>query len=880
VRLFRSLRSLVAVAFGRARFERAMSRELRFHIDARTDDLMRAGVPRAEAGRRARAEFGGTEGLKDELRAARGQRLLDELRQDTRYALRGLRRSRGPAIVAVLALGIGVNLAVFSVVHTSLLRPLPHPQPDRLVSISSLNLESGRPHQTAPLDFFDFEARSSSLARIAAYYPPGFTITGGAEAERVSGARASSGIFEVLGVRPAIGRGFLPAEDRDPGAYVAVIGHDLWLRRFHGDAAAIGQTITLSGRPYTVVGVLPEGFHSPAMWPRTPEVWVPIGLDPNVGRRTARMLRVLGRLRPGVTLAQAHAELGAIAGALAAEHPDINTGTGATVSGLHEQLTRDVRPSLYALAAAVLALLLVSCANAAGLLVGGALERKYEFATRLALGASRARIVRQIVAENLVLGLLAAAIGFGLALWTTDYLVGAATAAGVPRAAEIRVGWTTFFVGVLLSIGCSLACGLIAAWEAVRLRDLRVVRGAASTPRRTRARALLIAVEAAFSLALLAGAALLVRSFYELQTTTPGFDPAHIVTTRMSVPQARYPAGPVLAAFYDRAVERVSALPGVESASVTDWLPASGFGASLNVTLPRGAARSTTAAPVELRVVGLDYFRTMRMPIVAGRSFDRRDADGSPHVVAINESMARAYFAGADPIGRRLTIDRGAPFDAEIIAVVGDVRELALRLPAGPGVYAPKTQQPWLRHETRDLVVGVAAGAPSPASAIQAALRELEPDLPRSPVQPMEAVIAVALTRPRFYASAVAAFASIAALLAGFGIYATVASAVAERRRELGVRLALGASPGDVLVRAARYGAAPTLLGLAAGVPLALASGRVVRDQLYGVGPADWPTLLAVVACMSAIGIAAAILPSIRASRIDPAMTLRHEAAD
>jgi putative ABC transport system permease protein len=879
MRLLRSLRSILAVALGRRRFESAMSSELQFHIDAYTADLIRGGMPRAEAERRARAEFGGTEGLKDALRAARGQRLFDELRQDTRYAIRGLRRSRGHAIVAVLALGIGVNLAVFSVIHTSLLRPLPHPQPDRLVSIASRNLESGRTHQTAPLDFFDFEARSSSLARIAAYYPPGFTITGGSEAERVSGARASSGIFEVLGVQPVIGRGFLPVEDRDTAAFVTVISYEVWQRRFRGEAAAVGQSLTLSGRPYTVVGVLPAGFGSPAMWPRTPDVWVPLGVDPNVGRRNTRMLRILGRLGPGATVAQANAELDGIARALATEYPDTNAGTGAAVAGLHEQLTREVRPSLYALAAAVLALLLVACANAAGLLVGGSLERRAEFATRLALGASRARIVRQIVAENLVLGGLAGVIGFGLALWTTDYLVGTATAAGLPRAAEIRVGWITFAVGALLSIGCTLACSLVAAFEAVRARDLRVVRGSASTPRRNRARAGLIAVEAALSLALLAGAALLVRSFYELQTTTPGFDPANLVTTRLSVPQARYPAGPVLASFYDRAVERVAAVPGVESASVIDWLPSSGFGVSVGFTVSRGTTPAVSAL-AELRVVGLDYFHTVRMPIVAGRAFDRRDADGAPRVVAINESLARAYFGEADPIGQRLTFERDTRFDAEIVAVVGDVRELALRIPAGPGVYAPKTQQPWLRHETRDLVVRVAAGAPSPATAIHAALRELEPDIPRSPVLPMDAVIANALKRPGFYASAVAAFALIAVLLAGFGIYGTVASAIAERRRELGVRLALGASPGDVLVRAARYGAAPTLAGLVAGVPLALASGRIVREQLYGIEPADWPTLLTVVVCMSAIGITAALLPSIRAARIDPAVTLRHEVAE
>ena len=342
--LFRSLRSACAVLFRRQRFEDGVSDELRFHIDSYAEDLVRRGMSPTDALRRARLELGSTEALKEELRAARGQRLLDELWQDTRYSVRRLRRSRVPAVVAVLALGIGVNLSVFSVIHASLLRPLPHPEPDRLVAISSRNIESGREHLTAPLDFFDFERRASSFARLAAYYPPGFTLTGGEQAERVSGARASSGIFDVLGVQPALGRGFLLAEDRAGAPPVAVISHALWMRRYHGDGAAVGQPIVLSGRPYTLVGVLPEGFHSPAMWPRMPEVWVPLGLDPNVGRRDARMLRVIGRLRPDVTVDRARAELDVLANALAIEYPDTNKGTGATAADMLAQLTRDVRP--------------------------------------------------------------------------------------------------------------------------------------------------------------------------------------------------------------------------------------------------------------------------------------------------------------------------------------------------------------------------------------------------------------------------------------------------------------------------------------------------------------------------------------------------------
>jgi putative ABC transport system permease protein len=878
VRLLRTLASTLRVAARRQRFEDGMSEEMRFHVEAYADDLVRRGVPRDEAFRRARVAFGNPDALKEELRSARGQRLLDELRQDVRYAGRRFFRSRGPAMAAVLALGVGVNLAVFSVIHAALVRPLPHPEPDRLIAISSVSVEHGREHLTSPLDFFDFERRASSL-RVAGYFPPGFTITGDGEAERVGGARASSGIFAVLGVQPALGRGFLPDEDRAGTAPVAVISHNVWARRYQRDPSVIGRPIVLSGRAHTLVGVLPEGFHAPAMWPRMPDVWVPIGLDPNVARRDARMLRVLGRMKPGVTVEQARAELDAIAGALASEYPASNRGTGATAAGLADHLTRDIRGSLYVLAAAVIALLLVACGNTAGLLAGSTLERQHEFATRLAIGASRSRIVRQLIAESALIGMVAGGAGFLLAVFATDLLIGAATAARVPRAAETDVGWPILLAGVVLSVACTTACALVAAFELTRGRDLRLERSvSAATPRRNRVRAALICLEAAFSLALLVAAGLLVRSFHELRITRPGFESAHTFTARISPPSARYPAGAALAAFYDRVVERVRALPGVEAASVVDWLPVSGSSAVVPVLSPGAAAPPPARTYAELRVVGVEYFRTMQQPLVAGRVFDRRDVDGAPPAVVINEALARAYFTGVDPIGRRLALERsGGVLDAEVVGVVGDVREVALAVPPGPAIYAPKTQQPWMRSETRDLVVRSAAGLAVLAPAIHTVIRELEPDVPRPAVLPIEDVMAQALTRPGFYASAVATFALTAVLLAAFGIFGTVASAVTERRREIGIRLALGASRRDVLTRAARYGALPTMAGLVLGIPLTFLAGRVVRQQLYGVGPADWVTLVSVGGSMALVAGIAALLPAIRATRIDPAAILRHD---
>jgi putative ABC transport system permease protein len=659
---------------------------------------------------------------------------------------------------------------------------------------------------------------------------------------------------------------------------VAVISHGLWTRRYQQAPTIIGQTILLSGNPYTVVGVLPEGFNSPAMWPRMPEVWVPIGLDPNVGRRDARMLRVLGRMRQETTLERARADFDVVTKALAAEHPETKIGT--SVVALSDQLTREVRPSLLILATAVGALLLVACGNAAGLLIGRTLERRHEFAMRLALGAGRLRLMRQMLSESFVLGLLAALGGFALASVTSRLLVAAAAAAGVPRASEISINGTTLVVGVVLAVACTTMCALVAALQTTRARiDSQSASGARTvTPGRQRSRALLIAVEVALSLAILAGAALLGRSFYALQSTDPGFDGRNVLTTRLSPPAARYPAGPVLQRFYDSVLERVRALPGVESASVVDWVPLSGFGASIGFRLPeRDREAATVRNLAELRVVDRDYFTTLRIPPVAGRAFESMDRDGAPPVVIVNESFARSQFGTASAVGRRLVLERDGFVSVEIIGVVGDIREFSLRVPPGPGIFAPKTQSPWLVHETRDMVVRTSAEPGSIAPMIAAIVQELEPDLPLGPIQTMDELVGMSLDRTRFYAWAVALFAAIAVLIGGFGIYAVVASAVIQRTRELGVRLALGASPADILARSAGFGVIPALAGLLAGLPLAFGAGQIVRQQLFGVEATDTLTLIGVVASMAVVGLVAALLPAVRATRVDPVSVLRSQ---
>jgi putative ABC transport system permease protein len=799
--------------------------------------------------------------------------------QALRNGIRMLGSARGLAIVAVLSLGIAVNVAVFSVVHAVLVRPLPHPDPGRLVAIASRDLTDGREHQMAPLDFFDFERQSSSFDRIAAYYPPGFTITGNSAAERVAGARATSGIFTVFGVRPILGRSFRPDEDKPGAARVVVMSHGLWTRRFNSDPAIVSQSIVMSGNVYAVVGVLPEGFATPAMWPRMPDVWVPLGLDPNVASREARMLRVLGRLRGGVTIEQARADLDRVAAVLARTHPDTNRATGVVVAPLLEQLTRDARPSLLILVAGVAALLLVAIGNAAGLILVGTLQRRSELTTRLALGATRGQLVRQIVAEHVILGAIAGVCGFALAYLAADVLVDIAAAAGVPRAPEILVGGLSLAIGFALSIACTIVCSLIAGISTVTraaksglVRDTRAL-----TRSHRRTQATLLAVEAAFSLALLAAGTLLIRSFYELQTLDPGFDASRTFTLRLSPPAARYPAGPVLTGFYDRVLERVKTVPGIGSAAVVDWVPATGAGSMIGFTTNDTGDRNRHLA--ELRIVSQDYFRTLAIPVVAGRGFDARDRDSTPHVAIVNESFARAHFGRVDVVGRSITFDRGQPTSAEIVGVTRDVREVSRRVAPSPGVYVPKTQRPWLTAETRELIVRATGDGPPSAATLQAIVRELEPDVPLGPLQPLAEVTSQPVLRAELYASAVTAFAAIAMLLAAFGVYGAVASIVTQRARQIGICMALGATSTRVVRETARHGLAPTVVGLVIGAPLALGAGYVVRQQLFEVQPNDPITLGAVAVLMLAVTAAASFVPAMRAAKIDPAVTLRHESS-
>jgi predicted permease len=862
------------------RFDEDLDYEIRFHLERTAAHLEAGGLPREQAVAEARRRFGNATLVREVSQGVWLWRPAAEFTQDARIGARLLWRNPTftLALVAVLALGIGLNLSTFSVIHAVLLRPLPHPGPDRLVTIFERDIASGSRHLTSPADFFDLEQRAASFARMGAYYPPGFTLTGGEEAERVQGARASSGIFEVFGVQPFLGRGFLAAEDQAGAARVAILGHALWKRRYQSDRAILGRTIHLSGVPYTVIGVLPAGFDSPAFWPAMPEVWVPLGLDPNVQSRSARFLRVFGRLRPGVTLERAGHGLDSAARALAASHPKTNANTGVLAVSLREHLTGEAKPSLLALAGAVGVVLLAACANAAGLLIGRASERRHELAVRLSIGAGRFRLVRQMLVENLLVGVIAAGVGFLLAWLSSDLLAMTAATAGLPLASEIRADSETLLLAVLLAIACTLIAGLGPALAMTRPRgSLPSARTATPSRERHRFRAMLLGAEAAFSLVLLTGAALLIRSFLELQSVNPGLDSRNVLTARLSLPSARYPAGPVMASFYQRLVERIEMMPGVRRAGVVDWLPLSGLGAGVGFRVAGQTPVGGSAPSAELRVVSSGYFETLRTPLRRGRFFDQRDHTTAPKVLLVNETLARRYFPSADPVGRRLTIDMREPVNCEIVGVVGDVRQNTLREPAAPEIFAPNLQHPWVLHATRDVVVRASGDGAAIVPALRALVREMEPDIPVGAILPMEEVAAGSVKPLRFYSWALGVFAASTLLLAAFGIYGAVASAVAQRTREIGIRMTFGARRGQLLRMIILRGALPALLGLLGGLPAAIFAGRLLRSQLFGVSPSDPLTLVASAVLLAMVALAAALAPARRATQVDPAIALRHD---
>jgi putative ABC transport system permease protein len=808
---------------------------------------------------------------------------MREMLGDVRHAMRRLRRSPGFTATALLtvALGVGATTAMFSAVHGVLLKPLPYPEPERLVMIRGASKAApGRPGVISYPDYLDWKRQARSFEALAALLPIDLALAAPAGPERLAGARVTASFFTVLRMRPALGRLFTEEADRPGGERVVVVADALW-RRLGADPALVGATLTLDGEACTVVGVLPAGFRPPREIEHA-EVFGPLALEGGgLEERGNRFLVAIGRLRSSVSVAAARADLAQVALRLEKEHPDDDTGAGTMVDSLHADTVGDLRRPLLVLMGAVAFLLLIACTNTANLVLPRALARTREVAVRAALGADRSRLVRELLTESLLLGLLGGAAGVALAYFGLDALVVLAPRE-MPRLQDVALDGRVLAFSLTLSLLTGVAFGLVPALSASRA-DLRAaLHESGRTPGLARHRGAqsLVVAEIALSLVLLVGAGLLLESFRRLLSVDPGFDPRGVLTMATSLPPARYPRPEQKARFYAEIVERLRARPGVLSAAATTALPVgSGSTIATRFTVEGRPAPSPGQKPrAEFNAVTYGYFRTMRIPVRKGRVFADTDRRESPAVAVVNEALAAAVFPGEDPLGRRLRVGvatgEGDPDTFEIVGVVGDVRPFGWTRPVEPQIYVPHAQQSW---PFMSLVVRTSGDPGSLAGLVRRELAALDPEQPARDVRPLSALGHDALAPSRFVLALLGAFALLGLALATVGVYGVVSGSVEGRTGEIGLRLAVGADPRDVLGmvmgQAGRLAAAGVGLGLLAAFGLT----RAMQALLFGVSATDPRTFAAVAAVLAASTLLASYLPARRASRTDPARVLREE---
>jgi len=809
---------------------------------------------------------------------------MEDFIQDLRYGLRVLRSKPGFTIVAVLtlALGIGANTAIFSVVNGVLLRPLPYADPDALVMVwqDHTRIEGPIDEWASPDNFFDWRDSNDVFTGIFAIGGFGGTLTGVDEPEMLNGARVSHDAFRIMGVEPVIGRGFLPSEDNSSGERVAVLGHDLWQRRFEGDEAAIGSSITLNGTPYTIVGVMPPDFAFPLVGGG--DVFVPARLDPsNSCGRGCVTLRTMARLQDGVSLEQAQSNMDTLAARLEAEYPEVNEGVGVYLEPLHDRVVGPVRGGLWMLLGAVGFVLLIACANVANLMLARASGRQREVAIRVAMGAGQGRIFRQVLTESLLLAGAGAALGLLFAMWGTDLLV-SLMPPGSPRFDEIRVDGAALAFTLSVGVFTGLLFGAIPAFRASKpalgasLKDGG--RGSGAGQGGARLRGALVIAEVALAITLLIGGALMARSFTTLLDVDPGFDADNLLTQQIFLPGATYDDTAIVT-FVDDVVARTAALPGVSAVGVISTLPMGGNNADSAFVIEGKPRQEGERTPVAWeRPVTPGYLEAMKMRLADGRWIDDTDHSRAPLVVMLNEAAARRYWGVDDPVGARVAFDRDVETSElrwrEVVGVVVDTKHFGLDQDERPAMYFPFTQTPG---PFMSLVLRSAGDPISLARSVQAEIWELDGDLAVSGVATMRDVIATTVAVPRLLMSVLAAFAGAAMLLAAIGIYGVMSYSVGQRTQEIGVRMALGAETGDVLKLVVGRGLVLMLLGVAIGMAASLLLSRFLESLLFGVSTRDPLTFVVVPVGLMLVALAASYVPALRAARVDPIVALRND---
>lgn len=797
---------------------------------------------------------------------------MDSILKDIRYGLRGLLKRPGFTAVAVLtiALGIGVNTAIFSVINAVLLRPLPYDAPERLISFRS--------NQSAP-DLADVEAQSKTFSRLGGMVMQPLAYTGDNEPKQFQIGQVTGGFFETFGVKPARGRFITNEDDRNGAPHVVVLSHDLWVKQFNRDEQILGKAIPLSGNMYTVIGVMPAGFVTPR---ENTEAWTPVHVSNPIAAnfRGVHFLRTYGRLAPGVTFEQARAEMQLVDQNLAAAYPAENKNRTTVLFALHERIVGETRRSLLILFAAVSFVLLIACANFANLLLARSAERQREFVIRGALGAGRWRLMRQLLTESLLLSLAGGVAAVLLAFWGTSLLV-SFKPENLPRVSEIGVDGRVLLFTLGISILTGLIFGLVPAWTASRGQASDALKDGGRTTAgtaRQRLRSAFVVVELAVALVLLVGAGLLVKTFWNLRSVEPGFNPENLVTMRVELPETRYEDVASQTRFRKQVLAGMNSLPGVQAALVSE-LPLSGDSLNHDFLVENRPPIAPGDEPsVETRSVLGDYFKVMQIPLKQGRDFGPADFDEkAPDAGIANETLVRQYFPNEDPIGKRVRWARDPQIEwITIVGVVSDVKHFGLDVPEEPALYTPYTQiNPWKRWMS--IAARTQGSAPGVAQDLKKEIWRVDSQLPVTRVETMSEVAASSFAARRFNMTLLSVFAGLALVLAAIGIYGVMSNAVTQRTQEIGIRLALGARAADVIKLIIRDALALVSIGVALGLAGAYALTRLMTTLLFGVTPTDGLTIAVVSGVLVGIALLACFIPARRATKVDPLVALRYE---
>ena len=870
-----------AALFHRSAHDRDFSAEINSHLQMHVDENLSSGMDAAEARRQALIKLGGAEQAAQDYRARRSLPSLETLAQDIRYALRTFVRT--PAFfvftVAVLALGIGANTAIFTVAYNVLLRPLPYHDASHLVIVWEDDSAYGFPANTpSPGNYAAWRARNNVFTDVAAMGGAQFNLTGKSVPLRFIAEEITSNMFPLLGVKPELGRNITAEEDKPGANHVVILSHGVWMADFSGDANIVGKTISLNNAQYTVIGVMPRGFIFPD---RETQIWTPAGFsDKELANHGSHYLNVVARLKDGVSLKTANADLAVVAKQLQQEFPVDNAKEGAFAEPLRDQMTGSSRTAVLILLGAVGFVLLIACANVANLLLARATRRRRELAMRMALGAGRRRIIRQLLTESILLSVIAGLAGLFLAIWATPFLAHLVPATLAPIAGSGMNTKILLFL-VAVSILCGVLFGLAPAVRISRI-DLasamkqggaRSGSGAAGS----RMRDLLVVSEIALALVLFSAATLMVRSFMNVRNLDPGFRPAHVLAVETDLPSPKYENVPVRNAFFQQTLDRINHLPGVVAAGCTTWLPLTNWGGAAGIMIEGRPDLGPGHAMIpNMRMVSDKYMDAIGMRLIQGRSFNAGDAANTPRVALINEAAAKQFWSGANPIGTRFNRGNTPPTPwVTVVGIVADVHQAGLDVPARPEIYLPYDQYDFFAPSY--FAIRTAGDPMSVANAVREQIWAIDKDQPVTGVMPLEQMLSDYLAPRELQSSLLGGFAGFALLLAALGIYAVLAFTVTQRTQEIGVRVALGAQQSAILRNVLSQGLKLAGIGVAIGVGGALALSQLLSTLLFGLSATDPLTLCGAVAVLLVVALTACYIPARRAMRVDPMIALRYE---